>query len=375
MKIVVGTLALVSLVIVCPASASRRSLPQESFIERAMLLDPDLPSAYLRFEQAGKRTPFPMIESEEGITFRFYNNTTMAVAMCTHGVHIATVALTLPNGERDSAMRNGEQISLCYSVEEDQGFGMYRTLKTASTLDFFSYVWVPSGSSVLFFVPEDYLIGDNWRVSVDFTYDWEMTSRRFCQGCTSRVSHQVSFHSQNRPPQVSQLTEVDIVAEEANFTSRNIKVYELTEVDIVAEEANFTSRNISVLGLKVGDWTNVIDTAPGEIDNTRPDAEDYITGHLNGGVWVFTSELTGRARRIDITSHFSEALVSGPLQAWLDDGDLDQMRELMGPEDTVEESLDQHMIEYVYDARGIRFVQYPGGDQTVNAIGFSEYFD
>ena len=375
MKIVIAALAFVSLVIVGPASASFASTPQESIIERATLLDPDLPSAYLRFEQAGRRSPLRIKDPEEGITFRFYNNTTMAVVMCTYGVHIATVPLTLPNGEYVSGMRNGQQISLCYSVEEDQGFGMYRTLKTALTIHLFSYAWVPSGSSVLFFVPGDYLIGDNWRVSVDFSYDWEMTSRQFCQGCPSRVSHQVSFYSQNRPPQVSELTEVDIVAEEPDFTSRNIKVYELTEVDIVAEEPDFTSRNISVLGLKVGDWTNVIDTAPGEIDNTRPDAEDYITGHLNGGVWVFTSELTGRARRIEITSHFSEALVSGPLQAWLDDGDLNQMRELMGPEDTVEESLDQRMIEYVYDARGIRFVQYPGGDQTFNAIRFSEYFD
>ena len=353
MKIVIGTLALVSLVIVGPASASFASTPQESFIERARLLDPDLPSAYLRFEQAGRRTPFPMIESEEGITFRFYNNTTMAVAMCTHGVHIGTEALTLPNGEYAIAMRNGAQITLCYSVEEDQGFGMYRTLKATRQIDLFSSAWVPSGSSVLFFVPEDYLIGDNWRVSVDFSYDWEMTNPRFCLGCTSRVSHQVSFYSKDLPPQV----------------------YELTEVDIVAEEPDFTSRNISVLGLKVGDWTNVIDTAPGEIDNTRPDAEDYITGYLNGGVLVFTSELTGRARRIEITAHFDEDLVSEPLQAWLDDGDVDQMRELMGPEHSVEEFPDKGWTEYVYDARGIRFIQDYGGGRTVNAILFSEYFD
>ena len=275
-------------------------------------------------------------------------------------------------------MRNGAEISPCYSVEESQGFGMYRTLKADLQGDVHSVAWVPSGSSVLFFVPEDYLIGDNWRVSVDFSYDWELTNRRFCYLCTSRVSHQVSFYSQDLPPQVYELTEVDIiaeepdftsrnikvyeltevdivaeepdftsrnikvyeltevdiVAEEPDFTSRNIKVYELTEVDIVAEEPDFTSRNISVLGLKVGDWTNVIDTAPGEIDNTRPDAEDYITTrYLDGGVVVFTSELTGRAHRIEITSLFGEELVSEPLQAWLDDGDVDQMRKLMGPED------------------------------------------
>ena len=145
------------------------------------------------------------------------------------------------------------------------------------------------------------------------------------------MSHQVSFYSQDLPPQV----------------------YELTEVDIIAEEPDFTSRNISVLGLKVGNWTNVVDRAPGEIDNTRPDAEDYITTrYLDGGVVVFTSELTGRAHRIEITSLFGEELVSEPLQAWLDDGDVDQMRKLMGPEDTVEELPDDSATEYVYGARG-----------------------
>ena len=376
MKIVIATLALVSLVIVGLASASLRSSPQESIIGQAMLLDPDLPSAYIHFDQAGKRTPFPMIESEEGITLRFYNNTTMAVVLCAYGLHIGTEALTLRNGEYVSGMRNGADISPCYSVEADQGFGRYRTLRDALQGDVHSVAWVPSGSSVVFFVPEDHLIDDNWRVSVDFSYDWELTNQRFCYLCESRVSHQVSFYSQNLPPQVPELAEVDIVAEEPDFTSRDIKVYELTEVDIVAEELDFTSRDISVLGLTVGDWTNVVDNAPDEIDNTGPDVEDYITAYLNGGVVVHTSKLTGRARSIEILSFFDEDLVSDSLQAWLNDADLDQMRELMGPEDTVEEFPDEGATEYAYDARGIRFVQYHLGDlTTVNSIRFSEYFD
>ena len=153
------------------------------------------------------------------------------------------------------------------------------------------------------------------------------------------------------------------------------QTYELTEVDIVIEEPDFTSRNISVLGLKVSDRTNDVDTALGEIDNTRTGVEDYITAYRNGGVLVYTSKLTGRARRIEITSLFGEDLVSDPLQAWLEDGDLDQMRELMGPADNVEELPDDDATEYVYDTRGILFVQYQIGNQTVNAIRFSEYFD
>lgn len=152
-------------------------------------------------------------------------------------------------------------------------------------------------------------------------------------------------------------------------------VYELTDVDIVSEEPDFTSRNISVLGVKVGDITNDVGDALGEIDNTRTDVDDYITAYQGGGVVVYTFKLTGRARRIEITSLFGDDLASAPLQTWLDDGDLNALRELMGNEDTVEELPDNDATEYVYDARGIRFVQYQVGNRTVNAIRFSEYFE
>lgn len=151
-------------------------------------------------------------------------------------------------------------------------------------------------------------------------------------------------------------------------------VFELTEVDLIAEVPEFTSRNISVLGVEVGAVTNDIETL-GEIDNTRNDVDDYIIAYQGGGVVLYSFKLTGQARRIEVTSLFAEDLVSQPLQDWLDDGDLDQMREFMGPEETVDDLADSDAIEYSYDARGIRFIQYDLSGTEINAIRFSEFFD
>ncbi len=152
-------------------------------------------------------------------------------------------------------------------------------------------------------------------------------------------------------------------------------VFELTEVDLTVEEPDFTSRNISVLGVKVGDRTNDAGGALGEIANTRTDVDDYITAYQEGGIVVYTFKLTGAARRIEITSLFGDDIVTEGLQDWLDDGDLDQLRELMGPEESIDELPDSDATEYVYDARGMRFIQYDLSGTEVNAIRFSEFFD
>jgi hypothetical protein len=152
-------------------------------------------------------------------------------------------------------------------------------------------------------------------------------------------------------------------------------VYELTEVDLATEAPDFTSRNVSVLGVKVGDRTNDVGDVLGEIANTQTDVDDYITAYQGGGVVVYTFKLTGAARRIEITSLFDDDLASPPLQDWLDDGDVDQLRELMGPEESIEELPDSNATAYVYDARGVRFIQYDVSGTEVNAIRFSEFFD
>ena len=153
-------------------------------------------------------------------------------------------------------------------------------------------------------------------------------------------------------------------------------VYELTEVDIIAEEPQFTSRNIAILGVKVGDVTNEVGDLLGDIDNTITLEDDYKTAYQGGGLVVYTFKLTGVARRIEITAFLEEDLVAAPLQDWLDDGDVDQMRELMGEEEGKEEFPDNdNATEYVYDSRGIRFISYDVDGFLIHAIRFSEYRD
>ena len=181
MRILIVTLALVS----------HSPVPQQPIIGQVMLLDPDLPSVSLRFEQETNRTAMRVNESEEGILLRFYNNTTVPVALCTEGVYRGQ-PLTLANGERVRALNDGREIFLCYSVYEVQRMA-HLPLKYVQ-IHTYSVSWVPSGSSVLFFVPENYLRGD-WRVSVKFTYEWDQSPA--WPWSTSAVSHQVFFSSRD----------------------------------------------------------------------------------------------------------------------------------------------------------------------------------
>jgi len=155
-------------------------------------------------------------------------------------------------------------------------------------------------------------------------------------------------------------------------------IYELTEVDITEEQPDFTSRNISVLGVQIGDTTRDVEGALGEIINSSTAPEDYVTAYQDGGVVVHTFQLTGRIRRLEVTSLYADEITSEPLREWLENGDVDQMRELMGEEAGVEspESNDDSVeTNYLYDGRGIRFIKYDLGGEELNAIRFSEFRD
>ena len=149
-------------------------------------------------------------------------------------------------------------------------------------------------------------------------------------------------------------------------------VFELTEVAITEEMPDFTSANVSVLGVKIGDTTRNVEEGLGELTNTRTSEQDYITAYRLGGIIIYTFKLTGKARRIEITDQLADDIEAPGLRAWLEDGDLDQMRELMGEEESMETDPDANATEYLYDARGIRFVTYDIGGVQVNAIRFSE---
>ena len=151
--------------------------------------------------------------------------------------------------------------------------------------------------------------------------------------------------------------------------------YELTEMEITVEEPDFTSRNISVLGIKVGDVTRNVEENLGEVVNTRTGEQDYITAYQNGGLVIHTFKLTGKARKIEITSFFADQIEDPKLKSLLENGDLDEMRELLGEEQGVEEIQDAGETDYIYADRGIRFIQYDVQGQKINAIRFEEYRD
>ncbi len=149
-------------------------------------------------------------------------------------------------------------------------------------------------------------------------------------------------------------------------------VYELTEVAILEEAPDFTSRNVSLLGIKVGDVTRQVEETLGDITNTRTDEEHYITAYKLGGLVVYTYKLTGKIRRLEITSFMAEEIADPDLRALLEDGDVDMMRKLFGDEQGMSEDEDAGSVEYIYEDRGFRFVKYTIQGQEINAIRFNE---
>jgi hypothetical protein len=148
-------------------------------------------------------------------------------------------------------------------------------------------------------------------------------------------------------------------------------VYDLGDVDVVAEEPAFTSFNVSFSGVKLMDVTNEMGEALGEPSGTtenRP--EHYLTYYRNGGLLIFTFKATGEIRKIEILSRLADEVASPQIRAWLEDGDLESMRAIMGgPEEYIDTGEAQDTDEYVYDERGIRFIKYP----EENGIRFSYY--
>ena len=157
-----------------------------------------------------------------------------------------------------------------------------------------------------------------------------------------------------------------------------VEVYELTKDDMMSH-AGWTSRNISVLGVKLGEKTTQVEKNFGTQDNTRtlPKTETepgyYLTVYQGNGIFVYTVQLTGRIRKIEINQAFAKKIGDEKLQKLLTGGDLKYMRELFGMEegDPVQNS-DDMSTEYVYDTRGFRFVKFKVKGQTLNAIRFTE---
>ena len=140
-------------------------------------------------------------------------------------------------------------------------------------------------------------------------------------------------------------------------------IYDLGEVDVVMEEPEFTSRNISVAGVKIGDVTNdMLEVLGDQVGDTvnSVDNDHYVMAYQDGGLYIYSFKLTGDIRQIEILTPMASEIASPQLRAWLEDGDVDLMRELMGDRTgSIVEVPETESTEYAYDLQGIRFVVYP----------------
>jgi hypothetical protein len=151
-----------------------------------------------------------------------------------------------------------------------------------------------------------------------------------------------------------------------------VPLYELTK-DEITSHPDWTSRNITVLGIKIGDITRNVEKNLGKLDNTRTLPDDYLTVYQDNGLFVYTQKATGRARQIEVNKGFAKQVADPKLKSLLDKGTLTDMRDLFGMEEGEPiQNTDDMAVEYPYDSRGFRFVQFKVGTQTINALRFLE---
>jgi hypothetical protein len=158
-----------------------------------------------------------------------------------------------------------------------------------------------------------------------------------------------------------------------------VPVYELTKDDITTHDG-WTSRNISILGVKIGDKTRDVEKNLGAVENTRtlPKTETdptayYLTIYQGNGAFVYTAQLTGKIRKIEIYDVFAKKIADPKLKKLLSSGDLKTMHEMLGMEEGPPiENKEDNATEYPYDSRGFRFVKFKVQGKTLNAIRFTD---
>lgn len=148
--------------------------------------------------------------------------------------------------------------------------------------------------------------------------------------------------------------------------------YELTK-DEVTSHPDWTSKNITFKGLKIGDKGPAIKKALGEgekTDNVSPD--HYRTVFDKSGFAIYTFKMTSELQKIEIYSKSASQIADPKFKKLLSTGDLKFMREAFGMEEKSEQNPNSTGMEYFYDERGFRFVEYNLGGQKVNALLFSK---
>jgi hypothetical protein len=149
-----------------------------------------------------------------------------------------------------------------------------------------------------------------------------------------------------------------------------VPYYDLTK-EVITSHPDWTSRNVMVMGIKLGDKTNDVaeKNLGAQLGKTNVLADEYQTYYQKNGIALFTFKLTNKIKRIEVLQGFAEKIADPKLRSLLTSGDLKQMRDIFGMEESMEEKADIMGTEYVYDARGIRFIKYKNG---ITGLRFSE---
>jgi len=148
--------------------------------------------------------------------------------------------------------------------------------------------------------------------------------------------------------------------------------YELTK-DEITSHPDWTSKNITFKGLKIGDKGPAIEKALGKsdkIDNVSPEHYRSIYGQSSFAVYTFKN--TTELQKIEIYGKIAGQIADPKFKKLLSTGDLKYMREAFGMEEKAEQNFNTTGMEYIYDSKGFRFVQYNTGGQKVNALLFSK---
>jgi hypothetical protein len=148
--------------------------------------------------------------------------------------------------------------------------------------------------------------------------------------------------------------------------------YELTKDDITSHP-DWTSKNITFKGAKIGDKRDAIEKALGKGEKTDVVGTDhYRTMFDKSSFAIYTFQMTGELQKIEIFGKSADQIADPKLKRLLSTGDLKFMRETFGMEELSEQNFNTTGMEYAYDAKGFRFVQYMTGGQKVNSLLFSK---
>jgi hypothetical protein len=147
--------------------------------------------------------------------------------------------------------------------------------------------------------------------------------------------------------------------------------YELTK-DEITSHPDWTSMNITYKGAKLGDKGSAIDKALGKGERTDPVGPQYRTIYGKSSFAIYTFQNTGELQKIEIYGKIADQIADPKLRQLLTGADLEFMRKTFGKEELAEQNYNTTGMEYAYDAKGFRFVQYNLGGQKVNSLLFSK---